>query len=73
MMPTVYNYDISEILDGEPSEDLIAASQDAEPTGAVPAFRDEDGIWQYVEPSRRDFYERHLHHEIITVYVEMDD
>ena len=70
-MKRVMNYDTSEELDGKPSRELIEESEaDVSGTGAVPAYRDEAGVWQYVPPSFVDFYEKHHGIQTITVYVE---
>ena len=66
----VLNYDTGETLDGPPSPELIEESLAADPTGAVPAFQDSVGTWQYVPPSEVDFYKHQRKEDVITVYVE---
>jgi hypothetical protein len=66
----VMGYDDGAMLVGAASAQLIAESAAAEPTGAVPAYLDEAGVWQYVAPSQAAHYETHLHTPITTVYVE---
>lgn len=68
-MRYVLDYDTVNVLEGVPSDELVAASDAAGDTGAVPAYRDVDGVWQYVAPSMRDQYRR-MGHDVITVYVE---
>ena len=68
-VPHVRSYDDGSRLDGEPSPALVRASDSAGPTGVVSAYRDEAGVWQYVAPQDEDFYRRHRHHDVITVYV----
>lgn len=69
MTTTIRNYDTSAALNGQASAELIAESERAEPTGAVPAHRDESGTWQYVQPSDVTRMER-LGHTVVTVYAE---
>lgn len=64
----VVSYDDARRLDGTASDNLIEASA-AEPTGAVPAYRDADGVWQYVPPSQVEFMGQRGE-DVITVYVE---
>ncbi len=64
------DYDTSALLEGECSAELARQSAEAAPTGAVPAYRDSDGVWQYVEPSQVEHYERNLGESVRTVYVE---
>ena len=66
----VMGYDDGAVLVGAPSAQLVAESAAAGPTGAVPAYRDDAGVWQYVEPSQVTHYETHLRTPITTVYVE---
>lgn len=68
----VCDYDTGDRLDGEPSDELINESLAADPTGAVSAYQDAEGVWQYVPPSQVDFYTRQRKEEVITVYVEDD-
>jgi len=70
---TVYDYDTNEALEGAPSEELIEQSDSASPTGAVPAYRDDDGVWQYVAPSEVEHYRRNLRIETRTVYTQGDE
>lgn len=66
----VYSYDSGDLLVGAPSDELIAASEGAGDTGAVPAYRDDAGVWQYVQPSQVEHYRRNLRIETQTVYIE---
>jgi hypothetical protein len=69
IMHKVTDYQTGNSLDGAPSPALIAASEAAEPTGAVCAYRDEDGDWRLLEASSAESYRR-MGHEVRTVYVE---
>lgn len=60
-----------EAMPGRPSDELVAASLDASPEGAVPAYA-EGGTWHYVRPSDVEHYRRHLRVEVVTVYVEVE-
>jgi len=64
---TVISYADAVELVGVPSDELLAASA-AEESGAVPAYLDGEGVWQYVAPSQEDFVRRH-ERDVITVYV----
>lgn len=66
----VYSYDSSSRLQGSASAELVRESEAEAPTGAVPAYRDERGVWQYVAPSQVDHYRRNLQQDVRTVYVE---
>lgn len=66
----VMDYDTGSSLRGAPSAELVERSAEADPTGAVPAYRDEAGVWQYVQPSMVEQYERTQRLDIITVYIE---
>lgn len=66
------SYGSNETLEGVCSQELIDASA-AEETGAVPAYRDSDGVWQYVAPCDVEHYKRFLGETVVTVYVEADD
>ena len=67
----VMNYQTGDSLTGRPSAELIAESEaESSGTGAVPAYRDESGVWQYVEPSDEDRMSR-LGHDVITVWTEV--
>lgn len=68
-MTKAFDYDTAERLDGTVGADLVDASEAAEPTGAVPAYRDADGCWRYVQPSLADAY-RTRGEDVITVYVQ---
>jgi hypothetical protein len=46
----VYGFETDSRLEGTASPELIAKSE-AEETGAVPAYLDGTGVWQYVQPS----------------------
>lgn len=72
-MTTTYrvcSYDSGSRLEGSASERLIEESLAAEPTGSVPAYRDSDGVWQYVPESQVDHYRCNLREEVVSVYVE---
>jgi hypothetical protein len=69
MMTAVMSYETAETLEGGASEELVRESEAAEPTGAVPAYRDTDGVWQYVAPSQVEHYRRNLRETVVTVYV----
>lgn len=48
----VYCYASGDRLEGSPERDLVRQSEDAAPTGAVPAWYDrEQAVWLYVAPS----------------------
>lgn len=66
---TIRNYVTGSSVEGTASEELETRSAAEEPTGAVPAYRDEAGVWQYVQPSLVD-HMRGLGHDVITVYVD---
>ena len=68
-MNHVANYDNNELMTGRVSRTLSKASRAAMPTGGVPAYRDANGVWQYVEPSLVDHYRRNLGETVQTVYV----
>ncbi len=68
-MANVMDYQTGAKLDGEASEELAERSAEAGDTGAVAAYRDNDGVWQYVreyevESSRR------RGHDVRTVWVD---
>lgn len=67
---TVKNYNTGETLEGTASEGLIEASEsEGSGTGAVPAYRDDDGVWHYVPPAEVSIHE--LRGETITtVFVD---
>lgn len=67
--PRVMNYMTGDRLPGRPSSELVRESAKID-TGAVPAYRDERDVWQYVAPSERDFYRRHHGIDVITVWVD---
>lgn len=46
--PRVMDYQTGEVLDGQPSPELVEASLAAGYTGAVGARRDAEGVWQLV-------------------------
>lgn len=66
----VYDYDTGRRLEGKVSANLLYESNRAEPTGAVPAYRDEHGIWHFVRPSEVNHYRRNLREDVRTVYVD---
>lgn len=61
-------YESNDVLAGAVDPELVRQSL-GEPTGAVPAYLDDDGIWRYVEPSQVTHVRRHLHLDVRTVYV----
>ena len=68
---TLLDYNTAVILDGVPSDELVAASRAAGETGAVSAWLDGE-TWQHVpdcEASRYSAFGR----AVTTVYVELDD
>jgi len=66
---TVRDYNTSDALDGEPSDELIAESEIVTDTGTVPAYLDDSGVWQYVAPCDVDRM-RSRGETVITVYVD---
>lgn len=68
----VCDYSTGDLLTGTASAELISQSAKVE-TGAVPAYRDVQGVWQYVEPSQQDHYRRQLRETVLTVFVEETD
>jgi len=60
------DYDTNKVLDGSPSESLIKASLDAEPTGAVSAYLAE-GTWHHVREQDESLI-RGQGHDVRTVY-----
>lgn len=62
--------DTGEDLEGTPSEELIEASEDAGPLGAVPAYQDADDVWQYVHPDEVAYHTGVLCETVLAVYVE---
>lgn len=66
----VSDYQSGDSLPGKPSSDLVEASLSEGPTGAVSAYRDESGVWQYVEHSEVEHYRRNLREKVRTVFVE---
>ncbi len=70
-MMNVLRYDTADMLDGDASDELIRESMAAAPTGAVPAYLDENDVWQYVPPSLETHYVSNLGCDVITVYVEV--
>ncbi len=63
---TVYDYDTSEALDGEATEELIVESM-ATDTGAVSAVLRDD-VWEYVRPQDHS-HPMYACETIHTVYV----
>mgnify|MGYP001587254345 CR=1 FL=1 len=54
----VYDYQTGVALPGRPSDALAAASAaEHSGTGAVGAYRDADGVWQYLRADEIDAYE----------------
>lgn len=65
----VTQYKTGERLAGTPSDELVEQSLAASPTGAVNAYCDGSGVWQYV--AQHDIgAPRFAGLEILTVYVE---
>jgi hypothetical protein len=69
-MSKVMDYDSGDELEGTPSEELVGESEAVVDTGAVGAYRDDDGVWQYVPQHDEDRQRRHLARQIRTVWVE---
>lgn len=69
---TVYSYDTADVLEGTASPELVEASLAAGDAGAVAAYL-EAGVWRYVPDSDVEHHERHLGHDVVTVYVEVDE
>ena len=67
----VMDYNTGNALPGKASLKLIMESMASHPTGAVPAYKDENDVWQYVQPSQVTHYERHLKLTCETVWVEL--
>lgn len=70
MATRVMDYDSGDTLDGDVSDELRDESAAADPTGAVPAYRDDAGTWQYVAPSQVEHARRNLCQDVRTVWVE---
>lgn len=64
------SYDDGSPLAGVPSDVLVRESARAGQTGAVGAYRDTSGVWQYVPDAAKSQYERHLGLTVTTVYIE---
>ena len=58
-----------ETLTGTPSAALIEASEAEGETGAVAAYLDDAGVWQYVQTGDESRMER-LGHAVRTVWVD---
>lgn len=69
MSRRVTDYDTGSRVHGTASAELVEQSEAASPTGAVPAYRDDAGVWQYVQPSQVE-QTRRLGYEVQTVFVE---
>jgi hypothetical protein len=67
----VRSYVTGETLEGTASEGLAEASAAEGPVGAVDAYRDDEGVWQYVREDRAAD-ERARGRRVCTVYVELD-
>ena len=67
---SVVDYDTSDRVEGDCSVSLYQASQAAAPTGAVAAYRDAAGVWQYLREDEVEHYRRSLRETVVTVYVE---
>jgi len=71
-LPTyrVLSYQTGDNLVGVPSPELVRESEDERTgTGAVPAYCDEHGVWQYVLPCDEDAFVR-AGHDVISVWTE---
>lgn len=62
----VYDYDTQNLL-GMPTAQLARRSAESD-TGAVPAYLDSNGRWEYVTPQQRDDYRR-MNVDVLRVYV----
>ena len=69
MTMSVNDYQTGTALDGEASETLAERSAEACDTGAVAAYRDDDGVWQYVREDEMASARRRGR-EVRTVWVE---
>lgn len=70
MTTKVMSYETGDELSGTPSDRLVRESARAGDTGAVAAYRDTYGVWQYVPEHEIDHYARQLGKEVVKVYVE---
>ena len=68
-MIRVRDYIMGSLFDGEPSKELIEKC-DASDTGGALAWRDENGIWQYVPGWDAERHRKHLGHEVFGVYLD---
>lgn len=69
---SVMDYGSGAPLEGEPSVELALRSAAAGDSGAVAAYRDADGVWQYVADSQVGHARTHLGHDVVTVWVDAD-
>jgi hypothetical protein len=65
---SVSNYQSGSTLIGKPSAELVKESLAVGATGAVPAYADANGVWQYVSPSDVARVKRNEY--VIAVFVE---
>lgn len=65
----VVDYDSSAHLSGPPEAMLVEESLQAQPAGTVNAYRDSNGIWQYVNKNNVDFMRRIRGQIVRSVYV----
>ena len=66
----VMDVETGSTLKGTPSLELVRRSAMEGDTGIVPAYRDSDGVWQYVPASEVEHYERNLGTPVRTVWVQ---
>ena len=71
MAVRVYDYQSGAALEGVPSGELVEASFEQWPEGAVSACRYGDGLWQFIAPAAVEFY-RHQGFAVMTVYCQHD-
>lgn len=69
-MANAYSMDTADRV-GVASDELVRMSAMEGDTGAVAAYRDETGVWQYAAPDRVSHY-RGLGYDVQSVYVEPD-
>lgn len=65
---TVYDALTGDALAGRPSKILIEKSDEAD-AGIVSAYKDIQGVWQFVPASQVDFYKRHRGESVRPVYI----
>jgi len=67
---TLRDYHSGCALEGSMSPTLLKASLEAQPTGAVNAYRDSSGVWQYVAAQDVEHYSKNLREAVWAVYVD---